>query len=232
MDVFLVPVGGREYQLYVEIAHDEDVAGEASDQGPSASSGWVRRQVDRFRQMLADAERERLLRERGEDSGKTGLWRAIMAKVAEAVAEQRLLWHLRRQTAARLVQPDDLSPADALALARAQFAADFAKHRRWGVIDAGIAAITGPLFFFVPGPNLIAYYFVFRAVGHYFSLRGARQGLSVVTWESLPSPHLSSIRSALGLPGDERRARLDQISRALSLDHLAPFVERLSAGRA
>jgi len=226
MDVFLVPVGGREHQLYVEIAHDEDIAADRTE-----SSGWFRRQVDRFRQMLAEAERERLLRERGEDGGKGGLWRAIMARIAEAVAEQRLLWHLRNQTDARLVQPDDLAPGEAMAMARAQFASDFAKHRRWCVIDAGLAALIGPLLFFVPGPNLLAYYFVFRAVGHYFSLRGARQGLSAVAWQALPSPHLSSIRAVLALPGDERRTRLDQISRDLSLDHLAPFVERISSGR-
>ena len=31
------------------------------------------------------------------------------------------------------------------------------------------------LLFLVPGPNVIAYYFAFRMVGHYFSLRGARK---------------------------------------------------------
>ena len=29
----------------------------------------------------------------------------------------------------------------------------------------------------VPGPNVLAYYFAFRVVGHWLSMRGARQGL-------------------------------------------------------
>ena len=60
-----------------------------------AGSSWWRRKMDRFREMLAEAERDRLLRERGIDSGRTGIGRWIMSKIAEVVAEQRLLWHLR-----------------------------------------------------------------------------------------------------------------------------------------
>ena len=67
--------------------------------------------------------------------------RAIGRKIAEAVAEQRLLWYLRHQTEARLVHADELTAARALEIARGLFAADAAKHRRWCVIDGLIAAL-------------------------------------------------------------------------------------------
>ena len=93
MDVYLVPVSGERYELYFEVDHDAaDVV--ATD---GAGSSWWRRKMDRFHEMLAEAERDRLLRERGIDSGRTGIGRWIMSKIAEVVAEQRLLWHLRQE---------------------------------------------------------------------------------------------------------------------------------------
>ena len=224
MDVFLVPLGART-ELYCETPADLQI-GDDEDAPPA---GWMRRQVTRFRQMLAEAEEERRRRERGEASEKTGLWRKLIGKVAEAVAEQRLLWQLRHATAARLIHPDDLDAARAIDIARTHFTADYGKHRRWLVIDGLLAAILGPGLFFVPGPNVIAYYFVFRAVGHFFSMRGARRGLEGVAWQPEPSSHLSDVRAALGLPGDARRARLDQIAHALGLEHFAAFAERVAA---
>lgn len=224
MDVYLVPVAADRYELYFEIDRDEP----AIPEGDGRSSWWKRR-VDKFRAMLAEAERERLLRERGIDSGKSGLWRAIMRKIAEVVAEQRLLWHLRSERSGRLIHPDDLDSAGAVELARGQLAVDYRKHRRWAVIDTLLAVIIGPALFLVPGPNVIAYYFLFRGVGHYFSMRGADQGLRGIEWERRPTAHLSAVRAALGLPRVDRRARLDQIAQALGLDHLAAFVERVAA---
>ena len=225
MDVFLVPVGANQYQLYFEVDHDAEpvVADETS------GSSWWRRQIDRFRAMLAEAERERLLRERGEVSEKRGIGRWMMGKIAEVVAEQRLLWHLRTEERGRLRHPDDVEGAAAIGMTKAELARDFKKHRRWAVIDTLLAAILGPLLFFVPGPNIVAYYFLFRGVAHYLSMRGARQGLDRVAWETEKVSQLTDVRQALLLPRAERCARLDHIARSLGLDHLASFVERVAA---
>jgi hypothetical protein len=227
MNVYLVPVGQRRYRLYVEVPADE--AADAPADG--GQDGWASRQARRFRSTLAEAEQARLRRERGEPDGHSGLWAAILRRVAEAVAEQRLLWHLRHQTAAAVVHPDDLSRSDALAEVRGEFTREIAKHRRWLVIDAVIVAITGPLFFFVPGPNVVSWYFTFRAFGHFLAWRGARKGLKVTVWENRLSPELTAVRSALLLPAPESRLRLAAIGDALGLAHLAQFVERVSAGR-
>ena len=100
-----------------------------------------------------------------------------MRWVAEAVAEQRLLWHLRRQTSATLFFPDDMSePAAVDCICAASSRAISTSHRRWLIIDSLWFVASGVLFF-VPGPNVVAYYFAFRLVGHYLSWRGAQQGL-------------------------------------------------------
>jgi len=222
MDIFLVPVARDRYELYCEV-ETEDPAG---DEDPS--SGWMRRQVRRFRAMMTEAEEERVRRERGEASASRGLTRWVVGKIAETVAEQRLLWNLRYATAARLVHPADRDGRASLEIARQQFAADHAKHRRWLLFDVGVTAVTGPVFFMVPGPNVISWFFAFRALGHYYALRGARHALDGVVWTTQPSPDLASLRGVLGLESPERRARLEKIAEALGLKALPGFVERVA----
>lgn len=154
--------------------------------------------------------------------------RFITRRVAEAVAEQRLLWHLRHETEVRLFHPDDVSAPTAIATARSLVGADYAKHRRWCVIDGLIAGVTGPLFFFVPGPNVVSWYFAFRAIGHFFAMRGASQGLSGARWTTESSADLTALRAALALDRDTRSRRIDEIAAALGLDRLAWFVEKIA----
>ena len=137
MTVYLVPVGDQRYQLYVEIPPDTE-----TDPPEGERRGWIGRQVLRFRTMLAEAEQARLKRERGEPDEGSGLWQAILRKVAEAVAEQRLLWQLRHQTHVTVAYPDDITSTAALAEVRAEFTRDVARHRRWMIIDAIAVAIT------------------------------------------------------------------------------------------
>ena len=222
MKVFVVPVGAGRHQLYVELPRDEVVI-----DNDGASTGWFARKVKQFKQTLADAEEERLRRERGEPTVARGLGRTIMAKIAEAVAEQRLLWSLRHQTRVDLLHPDDLPAPDAQAFVKDEFSRDAAKHRRWMLIDGLVTAITGPLFFFVPGPNVVSWYFTFRTVGHFLSWRGALRGLREISWIPEASAPLTAIRAALALGQAERCARLDAIASELGLAHLTGFVERL-----
>ena len=222
MRVFLVPTGVDAYQLYVEVPR-ETSAGLA---GPP--KGWFARQVQRFNETLAEAEQERL-RGPGADSGPRTYYQRIMGKIAEFVAEQRLLWHLRKQTAVSLDYPDDITEAQAIEKNRAELSRDLSKHVRWLIIDGIIVLITGPLFFFVPGPNVVSWYFTFRAAGHFLAWRGSRNGLWGVTWTATPNAMLTSLRQALTLPAEERCKALDQISRTLELQHLTAFVERVAS---
>jgi hypothetical protein len=103
---------------------------------------------------------------------------------------------------------------------------DRGRHRGWLIVHSLITAVTGPGLFFVPGPNLVAYYFTFRAVGHWLSMRGAQQGLTVVQWSGRTCPELDELRRVLTLGSAERSGRLQEVGRRLGLAGLAIFVDR------
>lgn len=223
MDVYLVPVGRDRYELYCEVPDEPEEPGE------ERHSGFIRRMKSRFTAMLEEAERERRRthaeREAEQRTFFARLKGRAMRWVAESIAEQRLLWHLRRQAVACLYHPADVQTADATALLRRQLRRDFDRHRFWLVIDSLLFIASGVLVL-LPGPNLAAYYFAFRMVGHYLSLRGARQGLDGVAWATEASAPLTMLRDAIHLAGDARERHVDDVARALKLEHLARFFER------
>jgi hypothetical protein len=243
MDVYLVPVGTDRHELYCEVPEESEAEAEAA--GDTANHpprglfrralawprGFFRRLRARFREMLAEAERERRQgRASAEASRADQGWMAraqarTMRWVAESIAEQRLLWHLRRQTGACLFYPDDISEERAHTLLRAQLKADFEKHRFWLIVD-GLLFVASGLLFFVPGPNAIAYYFAFRLVGHYLSMRGARQGLDAVAWRAESSAPLAELRRAIGLEPMAREQHVQSVALRLQLEHLASFFAR------
>ena len=49
---------------------------------------------------------------------------------------------------------------------------DHDRHRIWLVVNTVLLVLSAVLAL-VPGPNLVAYYFAFRVVGHWLSMRGA-----------------------------------------------------------
>jgi Mitochondrial K+-H+ exchange-related len=220
MNVYLVPASGGRHELYCEVA--------SSASAEASGGGSIReRLVNRFNRMVAEGEAA--VHGHGQDGPERGrVRRFITRRIAEAVSEQRLLWHLRHETDVRLVHPDDLPPATATSTARSLIAADYAKHRRWCIIDGLVAAITGPLFFFVPGPNIVSWYFAFRAIGHFFAMRGADQALSRATWTAEPSNALTALRAVLALDHDARSRRVGEIAAALGLNRLSWFVEKIA----
>ena len=232
MDVFLVPVGRESYELYCEHVDEP----EAEPEAPPAGF-WARldprylfaRLKHRFHQVLLEAERERR-QERAEVA--PGSWirritRPVMRWVAESIAEQRLLWNLRRHETATLNHPDDVSSDAALAVMRQQLSRDFDKHRYWLVIDSLLMVLSG-LLILIPGPNILGYYFAFRVVGHYFSLRGARKGLELVHWSCAASEPLTELRQALALDEPARLRQAEAVASRLRLDHLATFFQRMA----
>jgi hypothetical protein len=221
MDVYLVPIGRDRYELYCEVPDDPEPPMD------EAAPGFVKRMTLRFRAMLAEAERERHRTHSDQPPRGTfgRLKAATLRYVAEAVAEQRLLWHLRRQSAACLFFPDDLDAPRAITLLRRQLGRDVDKHRFWLIIDSLGFVASGALFL-LPGPNVVAYYFAFRMVGHYLSFRGARQGLDAVEWTSEQSAPLSELRRAIDLDVEERDRRVQHVADALKLENLVKFFQR------
>jgi hypothetical protein len=226
MEVFLVPLGAERHELYCEPS-DDDAATAGEDAG---KRGFFSRMRRRFGEMLRAAEVARARRARGEYDPIDTWWERtrarVLAKVADAVAEQRLLWHLRHHTAARLHHPPDMTGEQALAIMRASMVRDRDRHFRWLIIDTVLMLLSAALVI-VPGPNVLGYYFAFRVVGHYLSWRGARQGLDIVVWTTSPCDPLNEIRDALRLAPQQREARLDAIAERLQLPRLSLFVNRI-----
>ena len=229
MEVYLIPVGATRYELYCEADDGDDLSEDEASQ-----TGVFRGVYARFRAMLEEAQEARRARRLAAvptDPATRQPWLIrlrnwIISWVAETVAEQRLLWHLRKQDEAALVHPDDVEASSALEISRRGLQRDVDRHRRWLIVDGILAGILGPLFFLVPGPNLIAYYFTFRAVAHFLSWRGARHGLREVAWRTRGSAPLADLRRVLSLDPAERARHVREVESRLDLEHLAAFVER------
>jgi hypothetical protein len=227
MHVFLIPVARARHELYCEMPEEEMLAAEQHDR----KGGLVSRGVARVRRWIHATER----RQYEAPDPSRGLWQRIVARfgrlIAEAVAEQRLLWYVRNRTAVTVVHPDDLPPDSVLPIVRAQVQKDYEKHRFWLAIDLLLLAASA-LLTLLPGPNLIAYYFAFRVVGHYLSIRGARHALARVEWSLEPSADLSELRRLLAEDAATRQSRLQAVASSLGLEHLPRFFDRMTAASA
>ena len=221
MDVFLVPVAREAYEPYCEEVDEP----EAEPQEPPRN--FFQRLKFRFTELLAEAERERrqgAVANEG-DGALQRVKRRSMRWVAETIAEQRLLWTLRRAREAVLHHPDDITGEAAFGILRQHLSRDFDRHRLWLAIDSLLMIASG-LLILIPGPNIIGYYFAFRVVGHFFSVRGARNGLVAVQWSFESSPPLTELRSAIDLDPAVRLQRAEEVASRLRLDHLATFFQR------
>lgn len=238
MDVYLVPAGPDGYELYCE-PHHEATPVPVDGTGWRARLSWTfwRTRVTRtFRTVLAylEQERERRAARRAMRHRGTVFQRVrdrVIAWLAERVAEQRLLWRLRSASEAIAHYPDDLSTDEASAIVQRSLQRDGTRHRNWLAFDAAGCAVTAPLSF-VPGPNLILYYFVFRVTGHYLSWTGARHGTSAVRWTYRACPPLTDLRRLASLPMTDRAALANAVAQRLGLEHIDTFAERMALGRA
>ncbi len=221
MDVFVIPIGLEQYELYCESP------AEAPSLEPS-SSGIIGRLRHRFAVMLHEAEERRVGGAPSTATTRTArLKERIMAWVAERIAEQRLLWNLRRETAVAATYPQDMTFDQVMALIRRTLQRDYGRHRIWLGID-GLLLIASAALIPVPGPNIVGYYFAFRVVGHWLCVRGALQGLRRISWSGRPSEPLNDLREAALLEGDARERRVHDVAERLELPHLSTFFSRVA----
>ncbi|WP_396625541.1 hypothetical protein [Luteitalea sp.] len=229
-DVYLIPIAAGRLEPYCEPAED------AEPLDPREERGLFRRLLDRFRQMLAEAEEERRRRARGEALPDAPTWwgrlqQRTLRGAAEHINEQRLLWHLRKHTQASLHHPDDVTAEQALQAMRTSLRKDGDRHLLW-LVTTSILFLTSGALALLPGPNVLAYFLGFFVVARYLSWRGARHGLGSVVWHMTPSPALSELRGALQLPGEAREPIVLDIAMRLRLEDLPVFVARMVPARA
>ena len=68
----------------------------------------------------------------------------------------------------------------------------------------------------MPGPNVLAYYFAFRIVGHYLSWRGRAPGLDDGVDAHTPMPALAELGQLVADRARRAKARVDAIAERLN----------------
>ena len=220
MNVYLVPIGPDRWECYYEAAEqDEEV-----DRGKGFFAGLRHT----FHQQLKEAENAR--HQAAIEEPKTFLGRMhkrSLAWIAERIAEQRLLWHLRRATAATLHIPADLLPEAGDRVMRYIMKRDADRHRN-RLIPHSLLLILSGLVAVIPGPNVLAYLLTFTVVGHFLSWRGANNALHGVAWTVQQDPVLSELRGAFSLADADRHRVIKDIAHRLHMPKLARFVEQMA----
>ena len=165
----------------------------------------------------------------GEDTGRFARWRdAVISQLAGSIDEQRTLWSLRSSTEATAMCPSGLDPRAARSALNQILSHARRHHGRWLTVDLLLFIASGILFF-IPGPNIVAYYLGFRAFGHLQSWRGARQATTLVHWTITDSDALAELASLAEQPHATRAARVEALAAQLELPHLPAFFERAAA---
>ncbi len=221
MDVYLVPLGGDRFECYYEAPDDEEPE-------PAEGRGFFGRMKSRFQAQLREAERAR--HQAAIEEPKTLLEKLqtrSMRWIVERIAEQRLLWHLRKADEAALYIATDLETVVAEQMMRLSLKRDADRHLRLLGVHTLLLLLSAPVAL-VPGPNVFGYLFAFTVVGHFLAWRGARRGLSGVRWDVRCSDELAALRHAFALDGAARHHQIREVAHRLHMPRMAHWVERMA----
>jgi hypothetical protein len=219
MNVLLLQIGHQRWEIYTEppeeeLAEPSPEAGRFRRWAHTAATHW-RALVDRARC----------------NEGETWFARQrdqMVVRLAETIANERMLWALGKAESATLLYPSSLSPESAHAT-RDRVLANCRRHHGWWLAIDGVLFVVSGLLALVPGPNAIAYYLAFRLIGHWQSWTGARRASRDVQWALVPDDGLAELAALAAMSRDARRARVDAIARRLHLHRLTAFFERVTA---
>src|SRR4051794_26857523 len=143
MDVFVIPVGPDQYELYCEQPFTAD------SQSAAVATGFVGRIQQRFEDLLRRAEQWEPPHAQQPRGLVARVQDRAMGWVAERIAEQRLLWNLRRETIVTAAHPDDLPLGQVRAIVHRLLQQDLGPPPRWarvrGVLFLGTFVGLGPL---------------------------------------------------------------------------------------
>jgi hypothetical protein len=220
MDVYLVPIGSDRWECYYEAIDD--------DEPIEPGAGFFTGLKYKFSQQLKEAENAR--HQAAIEEPKTFLGRMhkrSLAWIAERIAEQRLLWHLRRAATATLHIPADVPPEEGERIMRGIMKRDADRHRN-RLIPHTLLLILSAAVALIPGPNVLGYLLTFTVVGHFLSWRGAARALHGVGWTVQPDPALSELRRAFSLAAADRHRVIKEVAHRLHMPKMARFVEQMS----
>ncbi len=222
MDVYLVPVGSDRYECYYEAAEQDE-----TDE-PVEGRGFFARMRAKFNDQLKEAERARHQKAIEEPRTFFGrIKKRSMRWIAERIAEQRLLWHLRKVETATLYASADLPEGEADKIMRANLKWDADHHRNRLILHTVFLLLAAPVAL-VPGPNVLGYLFTFTVVGHFLAWRGAVRGLHQIVWTLAPNAALTDLRRAFTLDDAARHRLISDVAHRLHMPKMARFVEQMA----
>ena len=172
--------------------------------------------------MLRAAEaRQRGQEVPAEDGWFGRLQERLMSWVVERIAEQRLLWNLRNQTAVVAVYPPDLAFDEVMTLIKRTLQRDYERHRNWLIVDTvGLIASAALTLL----RNRICR--VLLSVPRRRTLvldAGASQGRYRITWTGRPCAALGELRDVVAMAPDVRDERIRDVASRLRLRNLTTF---------
>jgi hypothetical protein len=216
--VYLVPAGRARFELYSEPPEDPDTHPDAK---ASRFRRWLHNANLQWQAVVEGARR-------GSSTSRFARWRdRIVCHLAESIAEQRTLWRLGSEAAATAKYPAGMDDDRGRATLMAELTGARNHHLRWLLVDLALFIATGVVAI-VPGPNIFAYYMLFRVIGHCRSCWGARRGLAVVSWTFEPDACLAELASLTDLPREARAPRVAAIAERLNLPRLSAFFDRVA----
>jgi len=217
MNFYLLRLDDERCIFYSEAPETGDVAENCEPR--SNDSGGVRAYLERkyhsVRSVLTESESGVGLRMRR-------LWEWLHERTSPDESALRRLRHASQITVS---YPSSVEEEAARALWMNYLASRGRRHLWWLSINALVAPVILLLLMPIPGPNVIGYWFVYRAVCHAFAWMGVRHAKT----EECPTRFLSNtaLDSIVGID-EEQRTRLASI---LGLKHLAPFVKHIVSER-
>jgi hypothetical protein len=123
--------------------------------------------------------------------------------------------------------PSSLDPGRAQATLQELLSNARRHHLRWLWVDLVLVVVSG-VFALVPGPNFIAYYFLFRLIGHLQSWRGARAGMETISFAYESDAELAELGRLADVPRHERASHVAAIAERLNLPRLSQFFDRVT----
>jgi hypothetical protein len=221
MDVYLVPIGRDRFECYYE-------APDVEEPEPAHEPGFFGRMKSRFQAQLREAERARHHAPIETPTTLLGkIQKRSMRWIAERIAEQRLLWHLRQEDEATLFIATGLETVAAEQMMQVSLKRDADRHLKLLSVHTVLLLLSVPVAL-IPGPNVFGYLFTFTVAGHFLAWRGARHGLTGVRWEVRCSDELATLRKAFALDLAARHHEIRVVANRLHMPRMATCVERMS----
>lgn len=208
MKVYLLPLGDEDCLFYsegLETASEVEVA--APREGVR---GWAERKYKSLQTVLTESESGVGLRMRR-------AWEWLQRRTAP---DEPLLRALRSTQSIELVYPSALNEDEVREQWRCYLSSRKRRHTFWLVVNAVVSPVTVVLAP-VPGPNVIGYWFVYRAVCHLL----ARLGITRARKGDVPTEFISSgeLDGTFATADDERIAHVEA---SLGLKGLGAYLER------